>query len=139
MCSQASAATFDSVCSAEFDPTMEKGLNVTKRVTIEGYVGAPGTLNVCSDKGTTQARQSKSANLSAGPGQLVSFHSVAERVVRDRVVGHRRRISTDPPTPDKLPGHAAGTRDRGASGWLIDTQLEGERAQRRLSRRWSRQ
>jgi hypothetical protein len=28
---------------------MEKGLNVTTKVTIEGYVGAPSSLKVCSD------------------------------------------------------------------------------------------
>ncbi|MDI3283837.1 hypothetical protein [Polyangium sp. 15x6] len=42
--------TFENVCAAEFDPTMEKGLNVTKKVAIEGYVGAPRSmLKVCSD------------------------------------------------------------------------------------------
>ncbi|MDC0744715.1 hypothetical protein [Polyangium mundeleinium] len=42
--------TFENVCSAEFDPTMEKGLNVTKRVAIEGYVGPlRSSVKVCSD------------------------------------------------------------------------------------------
>ncbi|MDI1446306.1 hypothetical protein [Polyangium sp. 6x1] len=42
--------TFENVCSAEFDPVMEKGLNVTKKVAIEGYVGAPRSMfKVCSD------------------------------------------------------------------------------------------
>jgi hypothetical protein len=42
--------TFDTICGAEFDPTMEKGLNVTKRVTIEGYVGPLRSMvKVCSD------------------------------------------------------------------------------------------
>lgn len=68
--------TFDNVCSAEFDPTMEKGLNVTKRVTIEGYVGAPGSLKVCSD--------TCDFNLFAEPGNK------GKRVTADVPVGDGR-------------------------------------------------
>ncbi len=39
--------TFETLCTAKYDATMEKGLEVTKRVTLEGYLGAPRML-VCS-------------------------------------------------------------------------------------------
>jgi hypothetical protein len=41
---------FDDICDSVYDPVMEKGLNVTKRVTIEGYVGMhPSMFKLCSD------------------------------------------------------------------------------------------
>lgn len=41
--------TFDTLCDSKYDPTMDKGLNVTKKVTIEGYLVNKSTLKVCSD------------------------------------------------------------------------------------------
>jgi hypothetical protein len=40
--------TFETVCDEKFDSTMEQGLSVTKRVTLEGYLGAPRMM-FCSD------------------------------------------------------------------------------------------
>jgi hypothetical protein len=41
--------TFDTVCDAKYDPVMEKGLNVTKKVALEGYLVNRSTMKVCSD------------------------------------------------------------------------------------------
>lgn len=41
--------TFDTICDSKYNPTMEKGLNVTKKVAIEGYLTNRSTLKVCSD------------------------------------------------------------------------------------------
>lgn len=40
--------TFETVCSAKYDSKEEKGLSVTQRVTLEGYLGAPKMM-LCSD------------------------------------------------------------------------------------------
>ncbi|NUP08718.1 MAG: hypothetical protein HOW73_21935 [Polyangiaceae bacterium] len=44
------AVTFETVCDAKYDPTMEKGLSVTKLVSLEGYLDIPrGLFTMCSD------------------------------------------------------------------------------------------
>jgi len=41
--------TFDTVCDAKYDPVMEKGLHVTKKVALEGYLVNRSSMKVCSD------------------------------------------------------------------------------------------
>jgi hypothetical protein len=46
----AESVTFATVCDAKYDPTMEQGLDKTKRVAIEGYLDIPrGLFTMCSD------------------------------------------------------------------------------------------
>jgi hypothetical protein len=40
--------TFATVCTSKYDSKEEKGLSVTQRVTLEGYLGAPKMM-FCSD------------------------------------------------------------------------------------------
>jgi hypothetical protein len=46
----AEPVTFASFCDAKYDPVMEKGDNILKRVSIEGHIDMPrGLFTLCSD------------------------------------------------------------------------------------------
>lgn len=68
------AVTFETVCDPRFDPTMDQGLSVTKRVTLEGYLGAPKMM-MCSD--------TCSMNLYPTPAREGSMLSISLKVGDD--------------------------------------------------------
>lgn len=67
----AEAVPFDEICDAKHDSKMEKGLDVKKRVSIEGYIDIPrGMFTMCTDTCSMQLLPEPKA---VGKGLPVSF------------------------------------------------------------------
>jgi hypothetical protein len=67
----AEAVPFEEICDAKHDSKMEKGLDVKKRVSVEGYLDIPrGMFTMCSDTCSMQLLPEPKA---VGKGLSVSF------------------------------------------------------------------